>query len=652
MFTRLPFGICSAPEHFQKRMSRALNGVSGVALQMDDTLVFSEFEEEHNARVRQALQRLSDNGVTLNPDKCIFKATSVQFLGHLIDQSGIRPDPAKIQGIQDFSPCENVSDVRSFMGMVNQLGKFSPKLAHVSQPIRELLKKETAWCWGLPQQSAFDEVKSILSSAPVLALYLPSLPTVVVADASSYDIGAVIKQQQPNGDWKPVSFQSRALTPAECRYTQIEKEALGLTWACERFSNFLIGKKFQIETDHKPLLLLLSTTPLDSVPPRVLRFRLRLMRFDFSISHVPGKELIIADALSRSPGSRPLSLSEIELHSEAEALIESSLNSLPATDSRLQEILHHQLSDPDCQKLIKFTQDGWLAAHQVPPALKAYFAVQGNLTVSSGLLLYVQRLVIPVALRPQVIEQLHSGHLGITKCCARAQQSVWWPGLSTQLADHVSKCQACVRGKPVLVEPLVPSEVPDLPWQKVGMDFMSFNSSQYPVVVDYYSRCVELALMHSTTAAAVIRQLKSLFARHGYPECVFSDNGPPFSSSDFSQFLISRGVQHITSSPIHSQGNGLAERTVKTVKSLLRRGSDPYNALLSYCTTSLELGYSPAELLMGRRLRSQTPSSVESRRPYIVSHDDFVKRQQLIKQRQARNHDTRHRPEPWCVSLS
>ena len=164
-----------------------------------------------------------------------------------------------------------------------------------------------------------------------------------------------------------------------------------------------------METDHKPLLLLLSTTPLDSIPPRVLRFRLRLMRLDFSISHVPGKELIIADTLSRSPGSRPLSLSEIELLCEAEALVEYSLNSLPATDSRLQEILHHQLSDPDCQKWIKFTQDGWPAAHQVGPALKAYFAAQGNLTISSGLLLYGQRLVIPIALRLQSLSNCTVG---------------------------------------------------------------------------------------------------------------------------------------------------------------------------------------------------------------------------------------------------
>ena len=166
MFTRLPFGICSAPEHFQKRMSRALNGVSGVALQMDDTLVFGEFEEEHDTRVRQALQRLSDNGETLNPDKCIFKATLVQFLGHLIDQSGIRPDPAKIQGIQDFSPCENVSDAHSFMGMVNQMlflssgahgsaGKREPGLVRICQHgagarhSSQLLTKSSLFCLRL-----------------------------------------------------------------------------------------------------------------------------------------------------------------------------------------------------------------------------------------------------------------------------------------------------------------------------------------------------------------------------------------------------------------------------------------------------------------------------------------------------------------------
>ena len=645
MFTRLPFGICSAPEHFQKRMSRILQGLTGVVCQMDDTLIFGNTEQEHDDNLTAVLQRLSDNGVTLNPDKCLFKATTVKFLGHVLDQSGIHPDPDKVQGIHDFPPCRDVSEVRTFMGMVNQLGKFSPRIASVSQPIRELLKKDVAWCWDHAQQSAFEELKRILSSAPVLAFYSPSYPTIVSADASSYGIGAVISQQQPSGEWQPVSFQSRSLTPTERRYAQIEKEALALTWACERFSDYLIGKHFVIETDHKPLVPLLSTTPLNSVPPRVLRFRLRLLRYDFSIVHIPGKDHIIADALSRSPSSCVLSMDEVTLLDEAEYYVNETLAYLPASDARLEEIRKHQAADPTCQALFQYVRSSWPDQRLLPDSLKIYFSKRAFITVADGLLLHGSRLVIPQSLRHQVLEQLHTGHLGITKCRDRAKQSVWWPGLSTQLADFVSKCQICVRDKGTSTEPLISTDVPELPWQRVAADFMKFNGSQYLVLVDYYSRFVELARMSSTTATSVILQFKSIFARHGFPDALVTDNGPPFNSSDFAAWLDSHGVHHYTSSPGHPQGNGLAERTVQSLKSFLRKNDDPYIGLLSYRSAPLECGYSPAELLMGRRLRTDVPMAVDQRRPYLVDVEAFRSHQQQIKERQESNYNSRHRAQ-------
>ena len=644
MFTRLPFGICSAPEHFQKRMSRILEGVPGCALQMDDVLVFGATEDEHDARVAQTLQRLDEHGVTLNPDKCLFKVPSVKFLGHLIDQHGIRPDPEKVQGVADFAPCQDTHDVRRFMGMVNQLGKFSSKIAGVCQPINALLKKDNTWCWGPAQQSAFDKAKDLLSSAPVLALYGSTAPTIVSADASSYGIGAVIKQRQPDGQWKPVSYQSRTLTPTEQRYAQIEKEALGLTWACERFADYLVGMTFSLETDHKPLVPLLSSTPLDDVPPRVLRFRLRLLRFDFSISHVPGKELLIADALSRAPGSCALAASECCLIDEAEAAADTVFSSLPASDARLDEIRQHQDLDPVLSLVAQYMQAGWPPLDQIPASVKPYLQDRASFSKSHGILFNGCRILIPASLRQQVLDQLHSGHLGITKCRARAQHSVWWPGLSTQLADHVANCQSCARDLPPPVSTLLPSRLPELPWQKVAMDFMMHDSSHYLVVVDYFSRFVELARMSSLNAAAVINQLKSIFARHGYPETVVSDNGPPFFSAEFSAWLSSIGVQHVTSSPLHPQGNGLAERAVKTVKAHLRKNADPYEALLSYRATPLECGYSPSELLMSRRLRTGVPISREQRRPTLVGRKSLATKDAQLKERQAENFDKRHKP--------
>ena len=265
-FHRLPFGISSAPEHFQRRMSETLSGLGGVVCMLDDILIHGKSQEEHDARLQKVLQRLQDAGVTLNSEKCQFSVESVKFLGHVIDSSGIRPDPDKVMAIQKVRAPANVGDIRRFLGMVNQMSKFAPNLAEITQPLRELLIKENQWVWGEPQRRAFQLVKEALTSTPVLALFDPNRETVVSADASSFGLGAVLLQKQQTGDFKPVAYISRSMTPTEQRYAQIEKEALAFTWACERLADYLIGLKFHIQTDHKPLVPLFSSKHLEELP--------------------------------------------------------------------------------------------------------------------------------------------------------------------------------------------------------------------------------------------------------------------------------------------------------------------------------------------------------------------------------------------------
>ena len=224
---------------------------------------------------------------------------------------GIKPDPDKVVAIQKVQTPVNMGDVRRFLGMANQLSKFSPNLADMTHPLRELLVKGNQWTWGEPQQKAFSQIKEALTTSPVLALFDPNLDTVVSADASSYGLGAVLLQRQQSGELKPVAYISRSMTPTEQRYAQIEKEALAFTWACERLSDYLIGMKFHIHTDHKPLVPLFSSKCLEELPVRVQRFRLRMMRYQFTISHVPGKDLTNADTLSRTPSTVPTSADQL-----------------------------------------------------------------------------------------------------------------------------------------------------------------------------------------------------------------------------------------------------------------------------------------------------------------------------------------------------
>jgi hypothetical protein len=228
-FHKLPFGICSAPEHFQKQMNRILDGEEGVLCHIDDVLIFGRSQEEHDTRLHQALKKIQDAGVTLNKDKCEFSQHRITFLGHVIDKNGISQDPKKTAAITEMPQPTNTKELRRFLGMVNQLSRFTPHVAELSKPLRDLLSSKKVWLWSSAQEQAFQNLKDELTKPSVLAMYDPEAETKVSADASTYGIGAVLLQKSSNDHWKPVSYASRAMTETEGRYAQIEKEALAVT---------------------------------------------------------------------------------------------------------------------------------------------------------------------------------------------------------------------------------------------------------------------------------------------------------------------------------------------------------------------------------------------------------------------------------------
>ena len=263
-------------------------------------------------------------------------------------------------------------------------------------------------------------------------------------------------------------------------------------------------------------------------------------------------------------------------------------------------------------------------------------------SIQWGLLLRGSRIVIPQKLRRNLmLSRIHEGHQGISKCRERARHSVWWPGLSTELEELVKNCTECCKAQVQRAEPLIPSPLPDLPWQKVATDLFQWEKNWYVLVVDYYSRYIEIALLNRLTSAEVITRLKSIFARHGIPEIVVSDCGKQYMSEEFQEFANNYHFQHSTSSPYYPQSNGEAERAVRTVKSLLKKSKDPYLALLAYRTTPVLGGdYSPSQLLMSRTLRSTIPTTHTQRESRVP---DPVKVQTKDRQRklsQKSNHDT------------
>ena len=350
---------------------------------VDDVLVFAHDKEEHVSRLMASLERIQAAGVMLNGGKCEFGKNKLSFLGHIVDGDGIHADPTKTDAIKRMTPHSSVTELRRFMGMVNQLGKFSAKLADLTHPLRTILITKNTWMWGDAQDQAFKNVKEELLKPTTLAHYNSTAETKVSADASMLGLGAVLLQRT-EGLWRPVAFASRSLSDAETRYAQIEKEALASTWACEKFSKYILGMKFTIETDHKPLVPLLGYKELHQLPPRILRFRLRLSRYNYTIVHVPGKILNTADALSRDPLPRQETNDEEQ---DFESLIIADIQYLPATQRKLDEIRKEQQSDTTCSTVSNYCQHGWPPKTKVNNEIIPYWNKQGELTVCDGLLL-------------------------------------------------------------------------------------------------------------------------------------------------------------------------------------------------------------------------------------------------------------------------
>lgn len=641
-FNRLPFGISSAPEHFQRRMGQVLSGQEGVVCHMDDVLIWGATQAQHDERLRAVMDRLRAAGITLNKDKCEFGVTQISFLGHTIGNNAVRPDKQKLSAVTEMPRPTSKTELRRVMGMANYLARFVPYMAEVLQPLSSMMSSRQEFVWGAAQEAAFTRWKTLLSSDPVLGIYDSNMETVVTADASSYGLGAVLRQRQKDGQFKVISYASRTLTSTERRYAQIEKEGLALVWACEKFRDYLLGKRFSLETDHKPLVSLFGSKGIDELTPRLQRMRMRLMRYTYDVVYVPGRELTVADALSRSPLPQTEST---DLEAEIQGYLRLVASSVPVTSPSLQLIAQEQEQDPVCQALINICTKGWPSRRDVGFDLKPYWNERQSIALVEDLLMCGSRIVIPSRLRQPVLEVIHEGHFGIEKCRARSKSSVWWPSIDADIQQMVKNCHSCLKQSTNRKMPLQQTKFPDRPWQRIAMDLFFLGGKWWLVVTDYFSRYPELVPLNNLSSSAVINHCKSIFARHGIPEVVVSDNGPQFSralGAEFSKFAAEYNFQHVTSSPHYHQSNGMAESAVKIIKGSLKKTADAYKTLLAYRSSPLKNGYSPAELLMGRRLRTLLPTPSENLQPRTPDFQKLAAFERSQRQRQKKDYDRRH----------
>ena len=264
------------------------------------------------------------------------------------------------------------------------------------------------------------------------------------------------------------------MSDTERRYSQIEKEALALVWSCRKFSNYILGKHIRLETDHKPLIPLLGKANLDSLPPRILRFRLHLSRFDYSISHVPGKLLYTADTLSRAPIT---SSSDCFDNMDMESFLHAIVSSLPLNPDRLEVYRQAQKADPIFPQIIVYCNQGWPGRHRIEEKYRSYWKVRSELSIVDDLLLFGTRIVVPKSLQAETLSKIHYGHQGIHRCLQRVSSAVWWPGVAKQVETFVKSCPQCLKTTPPPTQPLLQIPLPSHPWERVAADLFELKKT-------------------------------------------------------------------------------------------------------------------------------------------------------------------------------
>ena len=657
---RMPFGISPAPEEFQRYLDSALEGLEGIKAICDDILVcgvgesYEEAVQDHDNKLVKLLERCRSKGIKLNSKKLLFRRNQVSFMGHLITSKGLRPDPAKVESVQNMPIPSNKQAVRRLLGMVNYLQRFSPNLSSVTAPLRELLKEENVFHWREDVEGkCFNEVKKILSSPPVLKYFDPDQEVELQCDASQKGLGACLMQ-----DGQPVAYASRSLTNAEQHYAQIEKEMLAIVFGTEKFEQYIYGRRVKVETDHKPIESIMKKNLL-SAPKRLQRMMLRLQKYHLEVTYKRGSQMYLADTLSRAylEGSCSPQKSDEEVLSTGSSIAEDlesidMVCNLAISVESLTMIKQATEVDNDLEKLKTVIRQGWPETKdQVPPGVAEYFNFRDELSIQNGLIFKGERLVIPYGVRSHMKARIHASHIGVQGCLRRARDSVYWPGMTKELTEYILRCPTCnAYPQDQQKEPLISHAIPERPWEKVGSDLFEYEGGDFLVTVDYFSNFFELDQLRSKSSDEVIGKLKSHFARYGVPDQFISDNGPPYNSEAFREFAREFEFEHITSSPGYPKSNGKSENAVRTAKRLVKKakesGRDPYLSLLDWRNTPSEgIGYSPAQRLLCRRTRTLIPTLKDLLKPTIPRGVDRKLLEQKSKQAHYYNKGTKELPE-------
>lgn len=638
---RLPFGLRVSQDIFQARMDEILEDLPGVVGITDDVCVYGKDAAEHDRNMKLLMDRAKERGLVFNSDKCLIRQPEISFFGNIYSKDGIRPDPAKIQGIQSMPVPQDKEDLQRFLGMMTYLSSFIPSFSKHSQPLRELLKKDVPFEFNDYHVRCFEALKTSISTTTSLKFFDANKPTVLEVDSSMKGLGAAIIQ-----DGCPVAFASKSLDAAQCDYPNIDREMLAVVFGITRFHTYLFGRPFKVITDHKPLEMIVRK-PLLKAPPRLQRMLQKIQGYDFEVEYRSGKTMTLADTLSRMPCQRDRDAIDLDLRVDgvdlsADEISFCEFDFLSFTPKKQYQLREATKADPVLNALMEIIVNGWPENIKALPAdIRPYWAFRDELAIEDGIIFKGQEVIIPQILREDVLRQLHVSHQGIEKTRLFAKECAYWPNINRDIEDLVKTCDPCQEfARANTKEPLMPHEVPDGPWKKLGTDLFELEGRSYLLIADYFSKYPVVIPMTKTTSEAVADETEKILAMFGRPDNMFSDNGPQYVGQPFQDLMQRWGIQHVTSSPRYPQSNGFIERQVQIVKNTMKKcGKEAYHiALMNLRATPLDSKLpSPAEILMGKPIATLLPSHRTPRSENRDYKEQLEHRQEKMKE----NYDAR-----------
>lgn len=641
-FLRMPMGLKNSPSTFQRVMDNVLRGLQNqiCLVYLDDIIVFSTSLQEHMTNLEKVLQRLKESNFKVQMDKSEFLKLETAYLGHVISNEGVKPNPDKIAAIEKYPIPKTPKEIKQFLGLLGYYRKFISDFARITKPLTQCLKKGKKITFDPEYVKSFEKCKTLLTNDPILQYPDFTKEFVLTTDASNVAIGAILSQG-PIGSDKPVSYASRTLNDSELNYSTIEKELLAIVWATKYFRPYLFGRKFKVLSDHKPLQWIMNLKEPNS---RLTRWRLKLSEYDFTVVYKKGKANTNADALSRieihneeasslvvNPSKQPVADDDQSATLTAHTSQENPILEIPISDEPLNKF-HRQIIftivndvkkrptvtkpfDSHTRTSIQLSESN--LNEDVINAVKEYVHPK----VRTGILInppWAMYSVIPILqdkfrssamnlilvkseienvkdyLRQQdMIRNYHDGktnHRGINECYLALSHRYFWPKMKEQISKFINECTICGQGKydrnPV--QPrfnIVPP--PTKPLEIVHMDLFTVDSEKYITFIDVFSKYGQAYHLRDGTAVSILQALLKFSTHHGLPLTIITDNGTEFNNQLFSEFLRTYKVNHHKVLPHSPNDNGNIERFHSTILEHLRllklqRKDEPVINLVPY----------------------------------------------------------------------